>query len=103
MIIERYSDRYSKLKKADVNKWQPGYIIKKDKIYFTKSEKCSSLDWNRLPKELKYFYEKDEKKVHKRKVVAPNLVKRKLAKNKLDLGLLEVIKNSSRYYWFFLS
>ena len=25
-LIERYSDRYSKIKKADINKWQPGQI-----------------------------------------------------------------------------
>lgn len=39
--IQRYSDRYSKSKKNDLNKWKP--------------------DWSRLPKELKHFYEKEEK------------------------------------------
>ena len=56
LLIERYSDRYSKLKITSLNKWQP--------------------DWNRLPSELKYYYEKDEKKVRKRKVVTPNIIKK---------------------------
>ena len=42
-----------------------------------------------MPKELKYFYEKDDKKVKKRKAIAPTLVaKKKLSKNKLDINLL---------------
>lgn len=57
--IERYSDRFSKSKKKDLNKFEP--------------------DWSRLPKELKICYTKDQKKP-KRKQSAPNLVKRKMKK-----------------------
>ena len=40
------------------------------------------VDWSRLPKELKYFYEKDEKIAKsKRKAAAPKLVKRKIKKD----------------------
>jgi hypothetical protein len=48
-----------------------------------------------LPKELKYFYEKDDKckKSAKRKTHAPNLIKKKkILKSKIDVGLLEVRK-----------
>ena len=42
-----------------------------------------------MPSELKYFYEKGEKKLKKRKATAPNLVaKKKQNKNKLDINLL---------------
>ena len=47
-----------------------------------------------MPKELKYFYEKDDKckKSTKRKTHAPNLIKKKILKSKIDIGLLEVSK-----------
>lgn len=68
--VERYSDQVSKLKKEALSNWKP--------------------DWNRLPRELKYFYEKDEKDVMKKKrknAAKPNLVKKKLSK--IDLKTLE--------------
>ena len=91
--IERYSDRFIKLKKADINSWQTGAHLLF--ICATMCFLCNvlllllSADWNRLPKELRHFYEKDEKAAKKRKTSAPprapNLVKRKV-KTKLDLS-----------------
>ena len=53
------------------------------------------IDWECLPKELKYFYEKDEKKLRKKRradaatTIRPNLVKRKVTM-KVDLNKLAV-------------
>jgi hypothetical protein len=52
-------------------------------------------DWSRLPRELRHFYEKEDKKLTKKRKIQtkPNLVQRKLKKENLDLGkLVEVIQ-----------
>lgn len=93
VAVERYSDQVSKLKKEALSKWKPGKCKRKQNIdqSSTLNNYDYKIDWDRLPKELKYFYEKEEKDVMKKKrksTVKPTLVKRKLSK--IDLKTLEV-------------
>ena len=66
--------------------------------FFTQTYTIPCLVWDRLPKELKFFYnEEDKNKKKKRKSnTAPNLIKRKIKK---DIDIDKLVQVNLKIFW----